>query len=132
MIPNLNQIECITVFISDLRQAQNFYVDIFGLKIVYQDPNCIVVKFENILLNLLKISEAPELVSPHKIGQLSDGPRMMFTIKVSNVDAICAQLKQHAVTLLNGPLNRPWGRRTAAFLDPFGNAWEVAQELTGS
>jgi len=129
MIQNLNQIECITAFISDLNKARDFYVGIFGLKIVYEDPNCIVVKFENILLNLLKISEAPELVTPQKIGQLGDGPRMMFTIKVTDVEAICSQLKQHGISLLNGPMNRPWGRRTAAFLDPFGNAWEVAQEL---
>jgi catechol 2,3-dioxygenase-like lactoylglutathione lyase family enzyme len=129
MISNLNQIECITAFISDLNKARDFYVGIFGLKIIYEDPNCIVVKFENILLNLLKMSEAPELVTPQKIGQLSDGPHMMFTIKVADVDAICAQLKQHGIALLNGPMNRPWGRRTAAFSDPFGNAWEVAQEL---
>jgi len=35
----------------------------------------------------------------------------------------------HGVTLLNGPVDRPWGRRTAAFADPSGNVWEVAQIL---
>jgi uncharacterized glyoxalase superfamily protein PhnB len=30
---------------------------------------------------------------------------------------------------VNGPVDRPWGRRTAAFADPAGHAWEVAQLL---
>jgi uncharacterized glyoxalase superfamily protein PhnB len=34
------------------------------------------------------------------------------------------------VELLNGPLNRPWGVRTASFTDPGGHIWEVAQELS--
>jgi lactoylglutathione lyase len=36
------------------------------------------------------------------------------------------------VELLNGPLNRPWGVRTASFTDPGGHIWEVAQELPRS
>jgi catechol 2,3-dioxygenase-like lactoylglutathione lyase family enzyme len=33
------------------------------------------------------------------------------------------------VELLNGPLDREWGVRTAAFADPDGHVWEIAQEL---
>jgi uncharacterized glyoxalase superfamily protein PhnB len=33
------------------------------------------------------------------------------------------------VTLLNGPIDREWGKRTASFTDPDGNIWEVAQDL---
>jgi catechol 2,3-dioxygenase-like lactoylglutathione lyase family enzyme len=43
---------------------------------------------------------------------------------------VCAELLAHGVKLLNGPIDRPWGRRTAAFADPAGNTWEVAQPLT--
>jgi catechol 2,3-dioxygenase-like lactoylglutathione lyase family enzyme len=32
------------------------------------------------------------------------------------------------VELLNGPIDREWGVRTAAFADPDGHVWEVAQE----
>ena len=30
------------------------------------------------------------------------------------------------VTLLNGPMDRPWGIRTASFSDPGGHIWEIA------
>jgi uncharacterized glyoxalase superfamily protein PhnB len=35
------------------------------------------------------------------------------------------------VSLLNGPIDRDWGMRTAAFADPDGHVWEVAQALGG-
>jgi uncharacterized glyoxalase superfamily protein PhnB len=31
------------------------------------------------------------------------------------------------VKLLNGPMDRPWGIRTAAFADPAGHVWEIAK-----
>jgi len=33
------------------------------------------------------------------------------------------------VELLNGPVNREWGMRTAGFTDPDGHIWEIAQKL---
>ena len=62
------------------------------------------------------------------VGQMP-GARVLLTIKVADVDAVCATLQARGVTLLNGPIDRPWGRRTAAFADPSGHVWEVAQEL---
>jgi lactoylglutathione lyase len=55
--------------------------------------------------------------------------RVLLTIKVADVDAVCAALKSHGVPLLNGPVDRPWGRRTAAFADPAGHVWEIAQDI---
>lgn len=28
----------------------------------------------------------------------------------------------------HGPMDRPWGIRTASFIDPVGHIWEVAKE----
>ncbi len=50
----------------------------------------------------------------------------MFTIDVDDVDAMCAELRSRGVELLNGPLDRPWGVRTASFADPAGHIWEIA------
>jgi uncharacterized glyoxalase superfamily protein PhnB len=40
---------------------------------------------------------------------------------------MCAQLKDRGVELLNGPMDRPWGIRTACFKDPAGHIWEIAK-----
>jgi lactoylglutathione lyase len=129
MIPDLSSVECITLFVEDLASARSFYEGLFSVSRVYEDPSCAVVRMGNIMLNLLKNSEASTLIEPARVGDRYSGSRFMLTINVKNVDSVCYLLKQQGVRLLNGPIDRPWGRRTAAFSDPAGNAWEVAQEI---
>ena len=78
------------------------------------------------MINLLNISEAPELIQPATVATADSGARMQFTIEVENVDAMCAELSRRGVDLLNGPMDRPWGIRTACFRDPAGHIWEIA------
>jgi lactoylglutathione lyase len=132
MISDLNTIECITFFVEDLASAKTFYESIFSVSLVYEDVSCVVVRIGNIMLNLLKISESSTLIEPAKVSDRSSGSRLMLTIKVKNVDSVCDLLKQHGVKLLNGPIDRPWGRRTTTFSDPAGNVWEIAQEIVTS
>ncbi|SEH01758.1 Catechol 2,3-dioxygenase [Nonomuraea solani] len=132
MIKALNEIEVVTLFVEDLAAAQEFYVGVFGLEVVYHDDESAVVRLGPMMLNLLRREQAPELVEPATVAGARSGVRALFTIRVANVDGVCAELEQHGVRLLNGPMDRPWRRRTAAFADPDGNVWEVAQILEGS
>jgi uncharacterized glyoxalase superfamily protein PhnB len=81
------------------------------------------------LLNLLAIDAAPELVEPAPAAPVGPTAQMMLSLFVDDVDAVCADLRQRGVALLNGPVDRPWGKRTAAFTDPAGTVWEIAQDL---
>jgi lactoylglutathione lyase len=56
---------------------------------------------------------------------------MQFSIWVDDANAVCDALAAREVVLLNGPIDRPWGMRTACFADPDGHIWEIAQELSG-
>ena len=78
------------------------------------------------MINLLQIEAADELVAPPAWRRATPGSRHVFTIEVADVDAMCAELAARGVTLLNGPMDRPWGIRTASFADPAGNIWEIA------
>ncbi len=129
MIKALQVIEVITIFTEDLPATKAFYSDVFGLPLVFDDAVSAVFKFDNLLLNVLLVSEAPKLVEPATIAAAGAGVRSMPTIKVADADETCAELVRHGVALLNGPIDRPWGRRTAAFRDPAGNVWEIAQTL---
>ncbi|WNS41967.1 VOC family protein [Paenibacillus sp. MMS20-IR301] len=80
-------------------------------------------------INLLQVSEAPGLITPAAVASRESGSRFQFTIRVEDVDAVCNELSLRGVSLLNGPMNRPWGIRTASFADPAGHIWEIAQEL---
>lgn len=125
----LDAIEVITLFIDDIDEAKSFYQTVFAPDILFQDEVSAVLKFSGTLINLLKSTEAPELVTPSAVARPHAGSRMLLTIKVDSADAVCAELRRRGVTLLNGPIDRPWGRRTAAFADPSGHVWEIAEEL---
>jgi catechol 2,3-dioxygenase-like lactoylglutathione lyase family enzyme len=120
-------ISAITLFVEDLDAARRFYKEVFGLPITYEDENSAVFTFGETMINLLKISEAPELIGPAKVAGPESGSRMQFTIEADDVDAMCAELTGKGVELLNGPMDRPWGIRTAAFRDPSGHIWEIAK-----
>jgi catechol 2,3-dioxygenase-like lactoylglutathione lyase family enzyme len=129
MIPFLGDVEIVTLFVEDLRRSRTFYVDALGLETAYEDDASVVVRLGNVLVNLLVASEAPTLVQPLVVGHREQGTRMMLTFRVDDADASCEELRRRGISLLNGPISRPWGRRTAAFADPDGNVWELAQVL---
>ena len=117
----------ITLFVEDLQVAKQFYLQAFGLPIEFEDNNSAVFKFGNTLINLLKTTAARELIEPAHVGSREAGSRFVFTIHVDDVDATCAELTARGVKLLNGPMDRPWGIRTASFIDPGGYIWEIAK-----
>ena len=117
----------ITLFVEDLEAAKQFYLRAFSLPIEFEDDNSAVFKFGNTLINLLKTTEARELVEPAQVASREAGSRFVFTIHVEDVDAMCAELTERGIELLNGPMDRPWGVRTASFMDPGGHIWEIAK-----
>lgn len=125
----LDRIEVVTLFVDDIDAAKAFYQKVFAQEVVYQDAVSAVLKFSGTMINLLDAAQAPQLVQPVAVSATGSGARVLLTLKVDDVDAVCAELRKLGVMLLNGPIDRPWGRRTAAFADPSGHVWEVAQEL---
>jgi catechol 2,3-dioxygenase-like lactoylglutathione lyase family enzyme len=129
LIKALQAVEVITIFAEDLPRTKAFYSDVFGLPLVLEDTVSAVFKFENLMLNVLLASEAPTLVEPVSVASPGAGVRTMPTIRVADADETCGELARHGIALVNGPIDRPWGRRTAAFRDPAGNVWEIAQDI---
>jgi catechol 2,3-dioxygenase-like lactoylglutathione lyase family enzyme len=119
-------IAAITLFVEDLDETKRFYERVFDLPVYFEDPNSAVFRFGDTLINLLRITEAPGLIGPATVASHASGSRFQFTISVKDVDATCAALERLGVELLNGPIDRPWGIRTASFTDPAGHIWEIA------
>jgi catechol 2,3-dioxygenase-like lactoylglutathione lyase family enzyme len=129
MTVSLDRVGAITLFVEDLEPSKAFYRDVFGLRQIYEDDNSAVFELENTIVNLLEIPAARALVEPGAVAAREAGARFQLTIWVDDADAACAELDARGVTLLNGPMNREWGMRTASFTDPAGHIWEIAQEL---
>jgi catechol 2,3-dioxygenase-like lactoylglutathione lyase family enzyme len=123
------RIDTITLFVEELEATRQFYQQVFSLPIVFEDNDSTVFKFGNTLVNLLKHTAAQELIEPVRVASRESGARFVFTVEVDDVDALCADLAARGVELLNGPIDRPWGVRTASFMDPGGHIWEIAKQL---
>ena len=119
-------ISAITLFVEDLDATKRFYREVFGLPVHFEDEDSAVFKFETTLINLLRTTAAGELIAPAEVADRDAGSRLQLTIEVEDVDTTCAELAKRGVELLNGPMDRPWGIRTASFRDPGGHIWEIA------
>jgi catechol 2,3-dioxygenase-like lactoylglutathione lyase family enzyme len=123
------EIGAVTLFVEDLDRSKLFYQEVFDLQPGFEDETDAMFRLENTLLFLTKSSEASRMIAPAAAGSPGNGPRHVFAIIVDDVDAVCAELTEKGVALLNGPEDRPWGMRTANFQDPDGHVWEIATEL---
>jgi lactoylglutathione lyase len=119
-------IAAITLFVSDLAVAKSFYARAFALPVHFEDAESCVFAFGGTLVNLLVRSAAAELVDPKPVAPTAETAAFVLTLAVDDVDAACAELADRGVSLLNGPVDRPWEVRTASFEDPDGHVWELA------
>jgi lactoylglutathione lyase len=129
MSESLKSVGAITMFVKDRTQSKAFYEKVFDVPVVNEDENSIAFKFENMIVNLLVVGAATELIDPAPVATQEAGSRFQLTIWVDDTDAVCAELTSRGVDLLNGPMNRDWGLRTASFNDPDGHIWEVAGKI---
>src|SRR5215218_9570765 len=128
MNASLTSVGAITLFVDDPKRSKAFYERVFDVPVVFEDAESAAFKFDN----LLAARAAPELIEPAAVAGRDAGSRFELTIGVDDADAAVAQLASRGVTLLNGPMDREWGVRTAAFSDPDGHVWEIAQQLAAA
>jgi lactoylglutathione lyase len=126
---SLKSVGAITLFVENPRRSQAFYERVFDLPVIWEDEDSAVFRFENTIVNLLRVPAARDLIDPGVVASREAGSRFQLTIWVDDADAVCAELATRGVELLNGPMNREWGMRTASFTDPDGHIWEIAQKL---
>jgi catechol 2,3-dioxygenase-like lactoylglutathione lyase family enzyme len=131
MSPALASLGAITLFVEDPLRSKEFYAKVFDLSPIFEDGDAATFRFENTIVNLLRDSAAGELIEPAAVGRRDGGSRFQLTVWVGDADVACTDLAARGVELLNGPVDREWGVRTAAFADPDGHVWEVAQQLAG-
>ena len=129
MSASLKSVGAITLFVADPQRSKSFYESVFGLAPAYEDESSAAFNFDNMIVNLLALSAARDLIEPATVAGPETGSRFQLTIWVDDTDAVCAELKSRGIELLNGPMDREWGVRTASFKDPDGHIWEVAQQL---
>ena len=129
MSASLKNVGAVTLFVEDPQRSKSFYQEVFDVPVLHEDEDAAAFEFGNMIVNLLKMAAARELIDPGVVASRGAGSRFQLTIWVDDTDAVCEELATRGVALLNGPLNREWGMRTASFTDPDGHIWEIAAKL---
>ena len=120
-------IDAITLFVEDLGETRAWYSAVFAKPPMFEDPHSVVFDLGNTIVNLLHVSAVPELIGPAALR--TDGSGVVFTLAVDDVDAMATEMERRGAKLLNGPMDRPWGIRTASVRDPDGHIWEIARKI---
>jgi predicted enzyme related to lactoylglutathione lyase len=87
MIAAMNALEVISLFVEDLPATDAFYRKVFAHEIIHGDDVCSIMKIGNIVINLLRIENAPTLVEPGKVAGPAAGARALYTVNVKDADA---------------------------------------------
>jgi len=82
------QIGAVTLFVEDVAAAKEFYAEVFGLPVHFEDENSAVFRFGGTLVNLLDVTAAHQLIKPAAVADRNAGARLQFTIGADNVDAV--------------------------------------------
>jgi len=125
----LSTLGAITLFVEDPARARDFYVRLLEADPIFEDETSAAFRLDNVIVNLLVRSSADELITPAAVASADSGATCQLTLEVTDVDETCTELNGRGITLLNGPMDRGWGVRTAAFVDPDGHVWEIAAPI---
>ncbi|HSZ41136.1 MAG TPA: VOC family protein [Trebonia sp.] len=128
---SVNAIAVITLFAQDedFAAASSFYQEVLGAAVLDVESNATIFKLANMMINFVPASHAGDFIGPTATVAPGDPARSVLPLGVDDVDAACAELARHGVRPLHGPVNQPWGVRTATFTDPAGHIWEVVADM---
>jgi len=124
--PWAKRLFAVTLFTDDLAESTRFYRDVLEMPVANEDATSCAFAFPGVIINLVTLAATHELIEPAPVGERGTPARMMLTLEVGDMDAVYERLRGRGVEFLNGPMDRPWGPRTASFADPSGHCWELS------
>lgn len=116
----LKKIPYITLWSKNFDASINFYKDILGLSVEYQDENFVQFQTEGTKLYIHRIKDGEELLRKHTVE---------IHFEVTDVDEVFDELRSKGIEFDGRPENMPWGTRQASFRDPEGYAIELVGPL---
>jgi lactoylglutathione lyase len=126
----IRKVVAVELFVRDLETCAAFYRDALGLDVQMRDANSFIFKIGDVYFFVTNTKFASDLISEGKVEvNLAGGPRGLLAVEVEDVDAAYEAFRAKGVTFLRLPTDQPWGLRTAHFVDPEGNPWEIHHDI---
>jgi uncharacterized glyoxalase superfamily protein PhnB len=130
MSPAFKNLGATVLFVDDLEVGINFYRDVLGLEMQFQDDVSAMFLLGSVALFVMKSQRGSEQLA----GEKTDIPRrsgatVLLCAPTDDVDELYKDLVSRGVKFITEPVSQPWGMRTANFKDPDGHVWEIFQPV---
>lgn len=130
MTQSLKSVNVITLFVEDPLKSKEFYEQIFAVAGVDEGHDTVIFPLDNVFLRLLRSGEADnEMLGQVTVADPRAGSAVQLGFGVDDAAAFCTELSERGVPIVYGPVDRPWGRRNAAFADPDGHVWQFGSDI---
>jgi lactoylglutathione lyase len=124
----VRNLDYVILYVADLRRALAFYRTVLGTEGEVRSDTYAEIKLPNAKLGFYLRDALPDLIG--RPG--GPGPDAEVLFVVDDVDAEADRLRSEGISILSGPVDRPWGHRTLHVEDPDGHVIELAQEAVRS
>jgi uncharacterized glyoxalase superfamily protein PhnB len=109
--------------VADMERALAFYRDAFGGVLTYNYP----AEGDAVYVTLA--------VGSSKLGiGMTESPlppgNLLLWFDVDDVDRVTAELAEAGATVVEEPIDQPWGERTSLLSDPFGTRVHLASAIS--
>jgi lactoylglutathione lyase len=127
---SLKRVNAATLFVEDLQRSKEFYERVFDVEVFEEaDAGTLILPFENVFLRLLVRGEAEkEFFGKVPLNQTGSAGAEL-AVAVDDAAAAVGELTERGVTIVFGPVDRPWGVRHVGFRDPDGHLWVVSSDI---
>lgn len=130
MTQSPKSVNVITLFVEDPLRSKEFYERIFDVTGIDEGHGTVIFPLDNVFLRLLRRDLAEsEMLGHVPVADSQTGAGAQLGFSVDDADAFCTKLGELGVSILYGPVDRPWGRRNAGFADLDGHVWQFGSDI---
>ena len=116
----IEDIAGVVFWTDNLDEMVRFYQDALGLRLHSHHGEFVAFELKpGVRLNLGRHTQVR--------GRARDPYRVMLHLKVRDIVAVCARLKDRGTVILREPERETWGGMVATFQDPDGNILQLLQ-----
>ena len=120
----------VVLFVENFEAMMEFYTEKVGLPVRLTAEGYAEFAVEGAKLALLARWRLPELLGDGQLERPKPGAHASaVTVLVESVDRTHRSMVERGVRFLGEPADRPWGQRSAYFMDPEGHLIELATNL---
>jgi lactoylglutathione lyase len=125
---NLSAPSYVVLIVEDLDRSLEFYLRVLGLTLGHRTETYAQLWTGATQLALYERGSMAEMLGIALEVPAPQAPGFELGFKVESADDTLAELAEHGISPVSGPIDRPWGQRSAHVRDPDGHLIEFVQD----